>query len=470
MKNSALQNLLFLSLMILLTIGCQTKAEIEEEAQRPNILIILTDQHINDGLSYLGNPNLNTPAMDALAASGVYFTQSYCTSPVCGPARSSIITGRMPHETGVVWNSTDINPEYPTIGQIFQKSGYNTAWAGKWHLPESYPQQHDVDSVPGFKVLPFRSLDESWALGEDTDAPIAEAAVDYLNTYEEESPFLLTVQFHNPHDICHVPRRPDDYAKADQIDTLPPLPPNFEIAANEPQFLQEKRLQDHYGDELLLTKNYSKEDWQAYLYHYYRFMEMVDVEIGKVTRALEANGFDENTIILLTSDHGDGAAAHQWAAKLSLYEEAATVPFLISWKGHIPQGVIDREQLVSGMDVVPTLCDYAAIENPPAFTGKSIRPVLENPDDRLRDYLVVQLADDKEDSTRHGRMIRNRRYKYNFYNQGERNEQLFDLWKDPGETQNLAYEPNYQELKAEFKKELGNWIDQTNDDFYTWKK
>lgn len=470
MKNNASQNLLFVSLMILLTIGCQTKAETEEEEQRPNVLIILTDQHINDGISYLGNPNLNTPKMDALAASGVYFTQSYCTSPVCGPARSSIITGRMPHETGVVWNSTDINPEYPTVGQIFQKAGYNTAWAGKWHLPESYPQQHDVDSIPGFKVLPFRSLDESWALGEDTDAPIADAAINYLNTYEEESPFLLTVQFHNPHDICHVPRRPDDYAKADQLDTLPPLPPNFEIAANEPQFLQEKRLQDHYGDELLLTKNYSKDDWQAYLYHYYRFMEMVDVEIGKVTQALEANGFDENTIIVLTSDHGDGAAAHQWAAKLSLYEEAATVPFLISWKGHISQGVIEREQLVSGMDVTPTLCDYAGIENPPAFTGKSIRPVLENPDDRLRDYLVVQLADDKEDSTRHGRMIRNRRYKFNFYNQGERNEQLFDLWKDPGETQNLAYEPNYRELKAEFKKELENWMDQTNDDFHTWKK
>ncbi|MDF9799361.1 arylsulfatase A-like enzyme [Catalinimonas alkaloidigena] len=139
MKNSTLQNLLFVSLMILQTAGCQTKAKTEEEAQRPNILIILTDQHINDGLSYLGNPNLNTPAMDALAAGGVYFTQSYCTSPVCGPARSSIITGRMPHETGVVWNSTDINPEYPTVGQIFQKAGYNTAWAGKWHLPESYP-------------------------------------------------------------------------------------------------------------------------------------------------------------------------------------------------------------------------------------------------------------------------------------------------------------------------------------------
>nr|WP_277487763.1 sulfatase/phosphatase domain-containing protein [Catalinimonas alkaloidigena] len=120
--------------------------------------------------------------------------------------------------------------------------------------------------------------------------------------------------------------------------------------------------------------------------------------------------------------------------------------------------------------MAPTICDYAAIENPPAFTGKSIKPILDNAHDRLREYLVVQLADDKEDSTRHGRMIRNRRYKYNLYNQGERNEQLFDLWKDPGETQNLAYEPNYQELKAEFKKELDNWIDQTNDDFYTWKK
>ena len=82
--------------------------------------------------------------------------------------------------------------------------------------------------------------------------------------------------------------------------------------------------------------------------------------------------------------------------------------------------------------MTPTLCDYAGIKNSPTFTGRSLRPVLENPQATLREHLVVELADDKLDSTRHARMIRNQRYKYNLYNQGQRNEQLFDLWKDPG--------------------------------------
>lgn len=448
-------------------IGCrpQEKRAIE---QKPNILIILTDQQTNDAISYLGNPNLYTPAMDQLAAEGTYFTESYCTSPVCGPARSSLITGMMPHKTGVVWNSTYIDSSVPTIGHLFQDAGYQTAWAGKWHLPQSYPAKDKMDSVTGFKVIPFQSLDAAWDLGEDTDGPIADAAVNYIREYDGEDPFLLAVSLHNPHDICHVPRRPDEYAKADELDTLPPLPPNFEIAEDEPEFLDEKRLMDHYGDELLLTKDYTPEDWRAYLYHYYRFTEMVDKEIGKIMEALKSKGLDENTIVVLTSEHGDGAAAHQWAAKLSLYEEAATVPFIIRWKGNIPSGAINRDQLVSGIDLAPTLMDYAGVANNVQFTGKSLRPVLEDPRKNLRDYLVVQLADDKLDSSRHARMIRDHRFKYNLYNQGERNEQLFDLWEDPGETTNLAYKENYLSVKNTMKAALSEWIRETGDPFLEW--
>lgn len=439
-----------------------------EEKSSPNILIILTDQQTNDAISYLGNPHLATPAMDQLAAEGTYFTASYCTSPVCGPARSSLITGRMPHETGVVWNSTHIDSSLPTIGHLFQDAGYQTAWAGKWHLPQAYPAKTKMDSVAGFRVIPFQSLDEAWDLGADTDGPIADAAVQYIRAYNEEAPFLLAVSLHNPHDICYVPRRPEDYARADELDSLPPLPPNFEIAEDEPEFLAEKRLMDHYGDELLLTSDYSPEDWRAYLYHYYRFTEMVDKEIGKILQALTDKGLDENTIVVLTSEHGDGAAAHRWAAKLSLYDEAATVPFIIRWKGHIPSGSINRDQLVSGMDLAPTLLDYARVENNVQFTGKSLKPVLEDPRKKLRDYLVVQLADDKLDSSRHARLIRNRRYKYNLYNQGERNEQLFDLWEDPGETDNLAYKESYLPVKDELKTALSTWIRESGDPFLDW--
>lgn len=453
-------------LMISLALAFTSCQQAERTAQRPNVLIILTDQQTNDALSWSGNPNLRTPAMDRIARRGVYFTESYCTSPVCGPSRSSIITGRMPHETGVVWNTNRLSQKHPTIGQIFLKAGYNTAWAGKWHLPESYPQQKGVDSLYGFKVLPFQSLDKSWALGVHTDGPIAEAAVNFIKDYNDPDPFLLAVQLHNPHDICHVPRRPDDYAKASAIkDPLPELPPNFNPAMKEPEFYETKREMDHYGDELLRTKDYTPDDWRAYLYHYYRFAETVDAEIAKILKVLDDKGLTDNTIIVFTSDHGDGIAAHRWAAKLNFYEEVASVPLIISWPGHMPEGRTERSQLVSGMDITPTLCDYAGISDAPGFTGKSLRPVLENPDSVFRDHLVVQLADDLLDSTRQGRMIRDKRFKYAVFNQGKDPEQLFDLWNDPGETQNLAYAANYQSLKSSLKENLKAWLRNTDDDY-----
>lgn len=455
---------IFILILSTLTIsGCKEKAGNSSGKEKPNVLIILTDQQTNDCLSLMGNPNLHTPYMDSLARRGVYFTESYCTSPVCGPSRSSLLTGRMPHETGVVWNSTFIDPAVPTIGQIFAEAGYNTAYAGKWHLPEGYPAQKDRDSIAGFKVIPFQSLEKSWDKGAETDGPIADAAVKYLADYDEDKPFLLAVSLHNPHDICYVPREPDAYAKAPEIDApLPPLPANFNPAMKEPEFLEEKRLMDHYGDELLKTKDYTEADWRAYLYHYYRFAEMVDAEIGKIWNALRERGLDENTIIAFTSDHGDGAASHQWAAKLSLYEEVVTVPFGISWPGQIPAGRIDRQQLVSGIDLTPTLCAYAGIATD-SFTGKSLKEAIEKPELPHREHLVVQLEDDKLDSTRHARLIRNHRFKYNVYNSGKNDEQLFDLWNDPGETENLAYDTNYQTIKTRLKTNLGKWMIQNKD-------
>lgn len=448
--------------------GCQSSnaptVTSQTAGKRPNVLIIMTDQQTNDALSLMGNPNLRTPHMDALARQGVFFTEAYCTTPVCGPSRSSMLTGRMAHETGVVWNSTHIAANLPTLGHLFGKAGYNTAWAGKWHLPEAYPAKSGLDSVGGFKVIPFQALETSWETGASTDAPIAEAAARYLRGYRENKPFLLAVSLHNPHDICFVPRNPGAYARADQIrEPLPPLPANFNPPADEPEFLAEKRKMDHYGDELLLAQPYTEADWRAYLHHYYRFTERVDAEIGKIREALHTSKLADNTLVVFLSDHGDGAASHRWAAKLSLYDEVATVPFSLSWKGHIPEGRIDRSHPVSLLDLLPTLCDYAGVPGAPSGRGLSLRPIIDNPDASFREYVVVQLEDDKLDASRVGRMIRDRRFKYNWFSSGARNEQLFDLWEDAGETRNLAYEPTYQPVKNRLREQLKAWMQETND-------
>ena len=483
----------FLPALCLLGTACSAPAERDlANAGQPNVLLIFTDQQNIRMMSAMGHPDLQTPNMDRLARRGVLFTQAYCTSPVCGPARSSIITGRMPHETGVEWNGDSIRAEVPTVGELFRTAGYRTIWGGKWHLPDSYPQRAKSrhPHARGFELLPFRDPHiENWMLGAETDPPLTEAVVDWLDRYDGEQPFFLAVSYHNPHDICFYARKdgwvtPEDstleirfygfeYQLPDVVGThpsqfpyLPELPGNYPVNPGEPEFISDKR-RDHneYGVETKLAyQEFGEQEWRGYLNAYYRLTEMVDAEIGRVLDALEANGLADNTIVVFTSDHGDGAAAHQWSAKLSLYEESAMVPMIISFPGVIPHNRIDSLHLVSQIDIVPTLCDYAGIEATADFSGRSWRPIIEDPRAPWRDYLVVELADFKPDKERKGRMLRTDRFKYNVYSSGARNEQLFDLDADPGERRNLAFDPEYREVVDQHRAYLNAWMERTGDE------
>lgn len=471
--------------------ACSSGQETSLTDTRPNVLLIFTDQQHVNMMSAAGNPYLNTPNMDKLAKRGVMFRQSYCTSPVCGPARSSIITGLMPHQTGVEWNGDSIKAGIRNVGEIFRTAGYETTWAGKWHLPESYPQRAKAKqkTIKGFDLLPFRDPEiENWMLGSETDPPLSRAVVKYLNAYDQVAPFFLAVSYHNPHDICFYPRKegwvnegdslleirhygfeyklpevvgthPDHYAD------LPPLPDNHGVEHNEPEFISDKRkYHQEYGVETNLAyQEFGDAEWQGYLNAYYRLTEQVDAEIGKVLAALEANNLDENTLIIFTADHGDGAAAHKWSAKLSLYNESATVPMLVSFPGHIPENQVDSHNLVSQIDIVPTLCDYAGLNTESKITGKSMRPIIDNPKATWRDYIVVELADFKPDRQRKGRMLRTATHKYTIFSSGDRNEQLFEVGTDPGEIHNLATLPEMQKVRSQHMMMLQNWMRQWQD-------
>jgi len=227
---------------------------------------------------------------------------------------------------------------------------------------------------------------------------------------------------------------------------LPPLPQNHNIQRDEPDFISEKRKNhDEYGVETkLANKEFGGLEWKGYLNAYYRLTEMVDIEIGKVIEALKQNGYWENSLIIFTSDHGDGAAAHKWAAKLSLYEESVKVPMIVAYPGKTPAGVINNNHLISVIDILLTMLDYADIQTETLLQGKSMRPLIEKKTTPARNYLVVELADFKKDISRKGRMVRTGEFKYNIYSTGE--EQLFYIGNDPGETQNLINEPTLDKI------------------------
>jgi len=462
---------------------------------QPNILFICTDQQSALAMSNAGNKWVGTPHMDALAASGVNFRKSFCSYPLCSPARASHFTGLMPHQAGVTRNQVSLPKDIPTMmGLVFREAGYETVWAGKWHIPQWYPREEDT--VPAFRCAPFHDGPD-----EERDRLYTEEAIQFLHQ-KHDKPFLLSLQLHDPHEICslfHQDLPPLDFP---EDANLPPLPDNHKVTATEPDVIARFRIDEmegyqnvhkwgefHWslfrylrhrykehgdagaGDLLheMRKDRWSDLDWRRYRYVYYRFVERADRQIGRVLAALKASGLEDDTLVIFTSDHGDGMGAHRWTRKMMFYEECMRVPLCMSWKGVIPQGVDDDQHLVSGIDLLPTFCDYAGIELEGDLPGRSIRPVIENPEAAGREYVVGEMTalPTVTDDTWKGRMLRTHNQKYLAFGKGERNEMLFDLEEDPLETVNVAEDLAYESVKNKLSRHLRDWCRQTGDDF-TW--
>jgi arylsulfatase A-like enzyme len=463
------------SVFIMPRLLLKSKNNTNGNAKSPNILVIVTDQQNFKDLGAHGNPHLNTPHMDSLVKNGISFEGCYCTASVCGPSRSSLVSSRMPHETGVNYNEQAPKESIPNMGEIFREKGYRTIFIGKWHLPEpyiglgfdssQYPWPGKTDTIRGFEVLPYDySTKVALYKGVGNDGPMASSVSDFLMNYKDDKPFLLYVCFNNPHDICYYPYLSEPSIPNDK-NKLPPLPSNHAINTDESEFYKICRQRDHYGNQPQEKENMTTLRWQGYLHYYYRMTEEVDRAIGKVMGSLKKSGKEKDTLVICTSDHGDGSAAHKWAAKLSLYEEATNVPFIINWKGKIKPRKIDKYNLVSGLDLLPTILDFAEFEVPSSLRGLSLRSIIENPDKKFRDFVITELAPDYDDPNLMGRMVRTSQYKYNLFTIGMRNEELFDMYYDPGETKNLAYEPTMKEIKTQLRSILLNWMEETDDDF-----
>ncbi len=424
---------------------------------RPNVLLITTDQQRVDAASVVGNKWLNTPHLDALAARGVYFTKSYCSYPLCSPSRGSLHTGRFPHEIGVDHNRMSIAASVKVSGQLFQEAGYETAYVGKWHLPEVYP----AEGIPGFTSL--NNITRQGKLARDVDEATMQAAIEFLKQ-KRDKPFFLAVSFINPHDICLLAG--EDSPLLDEVwqkygppagAELPPLPASFHLPEREPQWLLNRRPKHPHWDE---------NHWRRYIYAYYRMVEDVDRQIGGVLQALRETGQEDNTLVVFTSDHGEGLGCHRWTGKMMFFDAEAAVPLIVSWKGKTPAGRIDREHLVSTVDVLPTICDYAGIQPPAEVRGRSLRPIIENPTAPWRSYVVSEMA--RTPVLGRSFMVRSDRYKYMLLpgTGGKPLEMLFDLENDPDELRNLVEEPKLENVLKQHREWLAEWRKVTEEEKY----
>jgi len=402
-------------------------------SQRPNVLLIITDQQSLDTISALGCTHAATPNLDRLARRGTAFMQSHSANPLCSPARSSFLTSRPTLETGVVVNGRPIRQSIPNIGQWLRKRGYDTLYAGKWHLPESFTPR-----IPGFDVIATGINGQ----GGVCDASVSRACQGFLRSRNVQKPFFLVASFLQPHDVCQfvsMHARSNTMVFHDAVaDRLPPLPPNHAFDPREPAAMKRKQRPD-----------WSEAQWRYYLWNYYRMVEMVDAEVGRVLAALDDAGLTRDTLVIFTADHGEGRGRHHLVTKNYLYDEAVKVPLIFAWPGHVAEGHVDPTTLVSGLDVVPTVCDLIGVEPPPVVRGLSLRPLLERAGTLTRAFIPAEV-------TITGRMIRTPRYKYITYKR-DPVEQLFDMQDDPGETKNLADEPRLATVLAQHRKHLAAW-------------
>jgi arylsulfatase A-like enzyme len=433
-------------------------ASAKPTVQRPNILFIMTDQQHAGMMSCAGNAYLKTPAMDSLARDGIRFERAHVANPVCVPSRISMATGVMPGRLGVFSNGMKaVVPNEVkdlSLGRLIHRAGYDTFYGGKVHMcQELNPPNAGYDVVE-----------------RDQRASLPDACIEFIQR-KRDRPFFAVASFINPHDICfahaaHIGKAPKSMrhvaelyrqASALPLDQLPPLPANYAIPADEPEAIEGHLSPRAVTPAGTMRKEYDERQWRIYRWIYCRLTEQVDEHMGRILDAVRDAGLAESTLILFTSDHGNMDASHQLASKGLFYEESVRVPLLLKYKGVIPAGQVDEEHLVAtGLDILPTLCDYAGADVPETLLGRSLRAIAEGRSvDDWRTYVVSENS--------WGRMIRSKRFKYCVYDSGALRESLVDLNDDPGEMKNLASLPDSSESLRQHRRYLLQWIEDSHD-------
>lgn len=454
---------LIFPLIIILCVSCQQNKQKKaaqkvavSDIKKPNIVLVMTDQHQAKALSIAGNLEVKTPNLDKLAKTGIRFTNAYVTFPLCVPSRSSIFTGKLPHTLGVNSNAKEEKimreeDKENSLGIILKNAGYDCAYGGKWHAHEA-----EIPTDIGFKKI-----------ANFGDIPLAAKSIDYLKSRKDHTqPFFLVTSFDNPHNICEWARnQPLPYGDIPKValDKTPELPMNFEKSATFPEALQ---IEQTANKKVYPTQNYTKEDWRNYRYTYYQLVEKVDKEIGKIIDAIDDLGLRENTVIIFTSDHGDGNASHGWNQKTALFQESIKVPFIISYKGgNLSKEKVNRSLISNGLDLFPTILDFAGVEIPNELLGQSIKPIIENKQQNIkRDFVVCETKfEGKQAYGTTGRAVISKKYKYILYNWGKNRAQFFDLENDAFEMNNLIASAEHQTVIDDYRQKLMDWCIKTKD-------
>lgn len=439
---------------------------------RPNALFIIADDLTATALSCYGNPVCRTPNIDRLAARGTRFTRAFCNATYCGPSRASFLSGYYPHATGVFGYTTP----RPAIGeratwpQHFKNAGYYTARVSKiYHMgvPGGIEDGGDGADDPASWTERFNSPGPEWkapgtgetlegnpdgkrpvvggntfvvveADGDDavhSDGKTAARAVQLIEQHAKER-FFLAVGFVRPHVPFVAPRNYfEAYLPYDKMPLPPKVPgdwddiprPGINYKTSVNMKMDERRQRKAVGG-------------------YYAAVSFLDTQVGKVLDALDRSGQADKTIVIFTSDHGYHLGEHDFWAKVSLRDESAMVPLIVSVPGKQP--AVCRS-LVELIDLYPTISQLCGLEVPARLQGRDFSPVFDDPTRRVRDEAFCVAPSSK------GFLLRNDRWAYIQYGEdAQQGVELFDVVADLSQYVNLAQKPEFASIVESFQSKL----------------
>lgn len=475
-------------------------------SKKPNIVYIL-----NDHQAYYGHAQARRPVFERFAAQGVAFANAYCASPLCGPARRSMLTGLYPHNHGELQNDVDHPYDRALYTDLLPQAGYRQFYFGKWHAGGgtalehhckgfNYPSYNNPYTKPEYKDylrrygLPTPEIfieydfvgngdaqgriirqDKAWcnehSVGVMTTpketheafflANLAKETLASLSENPSDAPFSLRVDFWGP----HQPYFPTaDFAaqyRPQEIGLPLSLRENVYTNNKPAIYAVEHNRGLNENGKILYPTALGEDDWRHILARCYAQISLVDAAAGIILDALEAYGLAENTLVIMATDHGDAVACHGGHFDKASYmpEEMIRIPMALRYPGVVAPGQVSRH-FVSNLDIGPTILDAVGLAYPQPVDGASLLAIGR---DAAAPWRAFGVAETHGHFGHHiGRAVITEPYKY-IYNEGDLDE-LYNLQTDPSELDNLAVKAEYEDTLARMRGLLRGWANETGDD------
>ena len=466
---------------------------------RPNIVLLLTDQQRRDSLGCYGNRVCRTPSIDRLAEQGLRFENSFTNTAICTAVRATLLTGLEPHRHGMLANF-ERNVGYPwelpkglvPFSRYLTGAGYRSGVVGKWHLgmhrgPEYYgfegthfpgwdaPKDHPAyesylsrNRLPSWSVRDeirgaFPNGKPSIPIGGICQGPVegtypyflAELAISRLRDYARDEPFFLRVDFFGPHLPYYIPV---EYANLYDPSLVQRSPSMKEAFAGKP------RVQQWYANHWAFD-TYAWEQWQKLVAMYWVYVTLIDEQIGRILQAVDDLGLADSTVTFFSADHGGFVGNHRLSDKgPMMYDDIYRIPMLARWPGHVAPGSTCGE-FVTLMDLMPTFLDLAGVPLPGGIDGRSIVPLLmDDTPSSWPQEVFMQFHGHHFPYPQRG--IRTRTYKL-VINPADVNE-LYDLTADPHELHNRIDDASQKAIRRELMGRIYGHLVESKDNFYHW--